>query len=93
MHGRERENRKRRTQSQDSGVGNSEGESNELGEQRVTTADSQNDQSTATDDFVPISPPKKPRLSQEEKMNTWKIIYHPGTLSSHVLPHKMDFLH
>ena len=66
---REREKYERESQqSTDSGISEEERESNtELGAQRVTTADSQNDQSTATDDFSAISPPKKPRMSQEEK--------------------------
>ena len=62
----EKENTQRST---DSGLGSSEeGDgNNELGAQRVTTADSQIDQSTATDEFSIISPPKKPRMSQAEK--------------------------
>ena len=58
-------------QSTDSGFYNSEESETdfELGAPRETTADDrpQNHQSTATDDFSTISPPKKPRMSQEEK--------------------------
>ena len=70
---RERENAEKENsqQSTDSGFYNSEESETdfELGAPREITADdqSQNDQSTATDDFSPISPPKKPRMSQEEK--------------------------
>ena len=64
----EKENTQRST---DSGFYDSEERETdfELGTPRETTADDQpqNDQSTATDDFSPISPPKKPRMSQEEK--------------------------
>ena len=72
---RRREREKSETEytqrSTDSGIGSEEEResNNELDAPRETTADNQpqNHQSTATDDFSAISPPKKPRMSQEEK--------------------------